>query len=399
MAIEFSTLGTLLLAIAVLFMGKRVNQCVPPLRNFGIPESITGGLFVSILVGLLYTHGIELHFNIELRSFLLLVFFTNIGLSATFPALMKVGRPLAIFLALVIVALLIQNAVGTTIACLLGMHPAVGLVGGSISLCGGHGTAIAWAKQLQEAFGMDNAMEVGCMFATFGLVLSGLSGGPIARRLIRKQNLTTRKAQCSNESNYHAARYGVIDVDQMLSAMFVVAFAMLLGNKGAEMLVERGFFVPEFVICLFSGILVTNLLPFVWPRFHGISKSDSLQLISDTALGLFFVISLMSIKLWLLTEMAGSLLIILTVQVAIMLMYGYFVVYRVMGKDFDAAVLSSGFVGISLGATPNAMTNMTAVTQNYGASPKSFAIVPLVGAFFIDIVNSIVIRLFMTFIA
>ena len=399
MVVDFSTQSTLLLAIAVLFVGKLINRSVPFFRNYDIPEPVTGGLFVSIILGLLHMQSINFQFDTELRNSLLLVFFTSVGLSAKISTLITGGRALVVFLGLLTVALLVQNTVGVTMASLLGLDPVVGLISGSISLSGGHGTAIAWAPQLQETFGLNNAIELGGVCATFGLVLGGFTGGPLAERLIRKQKLISHSKEHITIGSRYNEEHESIDAENTLIALLVVVCAMTAGSKGAQWLATHEFFIPEFVACLFAGILTTNLMPVLWPRSQWNGTTPSLALISDVALGLFLAMSLMSMKLWLLATMAGPLMLILAAQTLMMLIYVYFVVYRFMGQDFDSAVMSSGFVGIGLGATPNAMANMTAVTQHYGASPKSFVVVPLAGAFFIDIVNSIVIRFFIDLIS
>ncbi|WP_263081679.1 sodium/glutamate symporter [Endozoicomonas sp. Mp262] len=399
MVVDFSTQNTLLLAILVLFIGKLINRKVPFFRDYDIPEPVTGGLFVSIIFGLLHMQDIELVFDTNLRNSLLLAFFTSVGLSARLGTLIQGGRALIVFLGLLIVALLFQNAIGVTLASLLGLDPVVGLISGSISLSGGHGTAIAWAPQLSETFGINNAMELGGVCATFGLILGGFTGGPLAERLIRKQNLISHSKEHITIGSRYDEEHESIDAENTLIALLVVVCAMTGGSKATQWLTGYGLFIPEFVGCLFAGILITNLLPILWPRSQWDGSTPSLALISDVALGLFLAMSLMSMKLWLLATMAGPLLILLAAQTLMMLIFVYFIVYRFMGRDFDAAVMSSGFVGIGLGATPNAMANMTAVTQHYGASPKAFVVVPLAGAFFIDIVNSVVIRLFINLIS
>ncbi len=399
MVVDFSTQNTLLLAILVLFIGKLINRKVPFFRDYDIPEPVTGGLFVSIIFGLLHMQDIELVFDTNLRNSLLLAFFTSVGLSARLGTLIQGGRALIVFLGLLIVALLFQNAIGVTLASLLGLDPVVGLISGSISLSGGHGTAIAWAPQLSETFGINNAMELGGVCATFGLILGGFTGGPLAERLIRKQSLISHSKEHITIGSRYDEEHESIDAENTLIALLVVVCAMTGGSKATQWLAGYGLFIPEFVGCLFAGILITNLVPILWPRSQWDGTTPSLALISDVALGLFLAMSLMSMKLWLLATMAGPLLILLAAQTLMMLIFVYFIVYRFMGRDFDAAVMSSGFVGIGLGATPNAMANMTAVTQHYGASPKAFVVVPLAGAFFIDIVNSVVIRLFINLIS
>ncbi|GAA4652579.1 sodium/glutamate symporter [Kistimonas scapharcae] len=399
MVVELSTHRTLLIAILVLFIGKFINRRVPFFRNYDIPEPVTGGLFASIVLGLLHAvEGVDVVFDTTLRDSLLLAFFTSLGLSAKLDTLVQGGRTLVIFLGLLILALLFQNTVGVTIASLLGLEPLIGLISGSVSLSGGHGTAIAWAPVF-EKYGITNAMELGTVCATFGLVLGGFTGGPLAERLIRINRLKSSSKEHITIGSRYNEEHEPIDAENTLLALFTLVLAMVAGATSARWLVGMGIQIPEFVGCLFAGILVTNLIPKVFRKQQWSSTVPSLAVISDVCLGLFLAMSLMSMQLWTLASMAGPLFILLMVQTCLMLTFTWFVVYRLLGRDFDAAVMSSGMVGIGLGATPNAMANMTAVTQHYGASPKAFIVVPLAGAFFIDIVNSVVIRLFIDLLA
>ncbi|WP_330924018.1 sodium/glutamate symporter [Candidatus Sororendozoicomonas aggregata] len=395
MIVEVSTLTTLLLAMVVLFVGKLINRQVSFFRNYDIPEPVTGGLFVSIIIAILHMRGISFSFDSELSSALLLAFYSSIGLSARLSTLIQGGRALMVFLGLLIVLLLLQDFMGITIASMLGLDPVVGLIAGSISLTGGHGTAIAWAPQLQEAFGVENAVELGAVAATFGLVLGGFTGGPLAERLIRKYKLKSNSKEHITIGSRFNEEHELIDAQSTMFALFMIVLAMVLGSYISDYASSNGLFLPEFVGCLFAGILITNLLPLIVPRLQWSGATPSLAMISDVSLGLFLAMSLMAMKLWELAAMAGPLLVILAVQTVMILLFVYFIVFRVMGKDYDAAVMSSGFVGIGLGATSNAMANMTAVTQHYGASLKSFVVVPLAGAFFVDIANSVVLQLFM----
>jgi len=395
LVVELSTHRTLLIAILVLFIGKFINRRVPFFRNYDIPEPVTGGLFASMILGLFHAvEGVDVLFDTTLRDSLLLAFFTSLGLSAKVDTLVQGGRTLVIFLGLLILALLFQNTVGVTIASLLGLDPLIGLISGSVSLSGGHGTAIAWAPVF-EKYGITNAMELGTVCATFGLVLGGFTGGPLAERLIRINRLKSSSKEHITIGSRYNEEHEPIDAENTLLALFTLVLAMVAGATSARFLVSQGIQIPEFVGCLFAGILVTNLIPKVFRKQQWSSTVPSLAVISDVCLGLFLAMSLMSMQLWTLASMAGPLFILLMVQTCLMLTFTWFVVYRLLGRNFDAAVMSSGMVGIGLGATPNAMANMTAVTQHYGASPKAFIVVPLAGAFFIDIVNSVVIRLFM----
>lgn len=358
--------------IIVLFVGKRLNEKVAFLREFSIPKPVTGGLFFSILFATVYAvTGVAVEFDLAARDFLLLYFFTTIGINSSVKDLLTGGKPLVILLVITILYMVVQNLTGLSVAALFDLPAAVGLLGGTVSLIGGHGTAIAWAPRIAEDYGVSNAMEVGIACATFGLILASLTGGPIARFLIVHHNLTPDKADTldvgvSEEKDDSAIGY-MDFLDAILAIDLSVLFGLLL-NYGLKML---GLELPLFVPCLFAGILLTNLIPANFPRFSGMrwpSRTSSMALIADVALGTFLAMSLMSMQLWVLIDLAGPIFTLLAAQSAIAVAINIFVVFPLMGSTYHAAVVCAGFGGISLGSTPTAMANMSAVTQRYGAS-------------------------------
>ncbi|MBT6352973.1 MAG: sodium/glutamate symporter [Halieaceae bacterium] len=394
---------TVTLGIVVLFIGKRLNQVIPAFREFSIPEPVTGGLLVCILFYALHVFGgISVQFTLGARDVLLVYFFTTIGINASFRDLLAGGKPLVILLCATMVFMIIQNLTGIGVATAVGLEPAVGLLGGSVSLIGGHGTSIAWAPIFAERYGITGAMELGIACATFGLVLASLMGGPIAKFLIQKHQL-------SPESN-EPVDVGIMDADKpvglhymdVLDAILSIHICIIIGVFFDEGLEQLGVQLPLFVSCLFAGILITNLRPDALPRITGTkwpARTPAVALIADVSLGTFLAMSLMSMKLWELVELAGPLVLILGAQVAVAATFIIFVVFRIMGKNYEAAVVSAGFGGFSMGATPTAMANMSAVTKSYGACHQAFIIVPLVGAFFIDIANVIIIELMLSWFA
>jgi len=385
--------------IIVLFVGRRVNQMVAFLREFSIPEPVTGGLLFSIFFGIVYAAtGVAVEFNLVARDFLLVYFFTTIGLNASLKDLLTGGKPLVVLLAITILYMIIQNLTGVSVAALFDLPAAVGLLGGTVSLIGGHGTAIAWAPKIAENYGVSNAMEVGIACATFGLILASLMGGPIAKFLITRHNLTPVKTETLDVGVSKNKRDEGIGSLDFLDAVLAIHLSVLLGLLLNEGLHGLGLELPLFVTCLFAGILLSNLIPENFPRFSGTrwpSRTPSMALIADIALGTFLAMSLMSMQLWTLIDLAGPIFTILLAQFAIAVAMNMFVVFPVMGRNYDAAVVCSGFGGISLGSTPTAMANMSAVTQRYGASHLAFIIVPLVCAFFIDLVNALLIPFFL----
>ena len=387
------------LGIIVLFMGKRVNGTVGFLREFSIPEPVTGGLLFSILFGIVYAAtGVAVEFDLAARDFLLIYFFTTIGINASIKDLLSGGKPLVVLLVITVAYMVIQDLTGVSVAALFGLPAPVGLLGGSVSLIGGHGTAIAWAPRIAENHGVSNAMEIGIACATFGLILASLMGGPIAKFLITRHNLTPEKKEQLDVGVPEDNGNGRITSLDFLDAILAIHMSILLGLLLNQGLLRLGLELPMFVPCLFAGILLTNLIPENFPRLSGSrwpSRTPSMALIADVSLGTFLAMSLMSMQLWTLIDLAGPIITILLAQFMIAVAINLFVVFRAMGRNYDAAVVCAGFGGISLGSTPTAMANMSAVTQRYGASHLAFIIVPLVCAFFIDLVNAVLIPFFL----
>ncbi len=394
----FDSFTTLNLAILVLALGKWLTKRIALLREFNIPEPVTSGLLICAVTAILHgTTGIEIGFNLATRDFLLLYFFAAIGLNSDLATLRAGGKPLAILVAVTIGFMILQNLTGVGVAALMGLDRVVGLLGGSVSLLGGHGTTIAWAPVFAAEHGISNASEIGIACATCGLVLASLMGGPIARLLITKNNLEPRSIRQPDIGVTHETRSENIDHFSLLRTLFWLNMSLVLGNGIQDLLALAGVNLPLFVCSLFGAIVLTNTLPrffkIEWP-----AGSRSLALVSDIALGVFLAMSLMSLQLWTIASLAGPILAMLAAQFVLAFLFAYFVIFRVMGSDYEAAVVSSGFGGISLGATPTAMANMTAVAQKYGAAHKAFIIVPLVSGFFVDISNAIVIQQFLNWL-
>jgi ESS family glutamate:Na+ symporter len=387
---------TLILAILVLFAGKWITTKVAFLRENNIPEPITGGLLAALLFTI--THllfDITFEFALPIRDALLLVFFTTIGLSTRISTLIAGGKSLLILLLAVIAYLFIQNTVGILAMIAQGIVPLKGLLGGSVSLSGGHGTTIAWAPVFTNDYGINNAMEIGITFATFGLIIGGILGGPLARFLIQRYRLEATSKEAIEVGFKYEQQEEQIGVDHMLLSMLTIAIAIGMGIELNHLLGALGFKLPLFVACLFSGIMLTNIIPVIMPNLECPAGTPTLSLVSELSLGLFLAISLMSLRLWTIADFLGPIMFIMLAQVIALILYVVFVVFRLMGSSDEAAVISSGFTGLSLGATPTAIANMAAVTKHYGAAPLAFIVIPLIGAFFVDITNSIVIQTFL----
>ncbi len=394
-SITFSGLLTFTIAIVVFFVGSGINQAVPALRSWNIPEAVTGGLLAAVATLIAYrVFDTEVAFALGARDMLLLYFFTGIGLNARLDDLLAGGKPLLILLALTVAFLVIQNLVAIGAVAALSLPEGLTVFLGSASLIGGHGTTIAWAPLISQRFGVANVMEVGIAVATLGLVLASLAGGPIARHLIARYRLKSPPgeeavvglpASADRKASDDISHVSLLRTVLVLNVAILIAFAL-------EGVVENtGLKLPMFVVCLLVGIVLTNTVPHLFPRLLWPTRTRALALVSDLALNVFLAMSLMSMQLWTIGGLGLALVIVLAVQTLVAVAYIIFVVFPLMGKDYQAAVISAGFTGISLGATPTAIANMTAVTKTHGPAPRAFIILPLVSAFFIDIVNAAVI--------
>ena len=396
--IETSGLLTFTISIVVFFVGAGLNRWIAPLRRWNIPEAVTGGLLAAIVTLLAYrVFGLAITFSLGARDVLLLYFFTGIGLNARLSDLFTGGRPFLVLLALTVAFLLIQNLIAAGSVAVLGLPKGITVLLGSASLMGGHGTTIAWAPLIESRFGLANAMEVGVAAATLGLVVASIVGGPVASFLISRHGL---KGQIDE-----APAVGLADIPEepgkedlnhisLLQTMLVINVAILIGYIVDDLVAETGIKLPLFVSCMIVAIVLTNTIPRLLPRLRWPSRTPSLALISDLSLSIFLAMSLMSMQLWTLGDLGPALVIVLAAQTAAAVAYMLFVVFPAMGRNYLAAVIAAGFSGISLGATPTAIANMTAVTKAHGAAPTAFIILPLVSAFFIDLANALVIGLF-----
>ncbi|PQQ23869.1 sodium/glutamate symporter [Photorhabdus hindustanensis] len=387
--------GTLVASALVLLLGRKLVQSVPFLEKYTIPEPVAGGLLVAlILLVVQQTTGWEINFDLSLKDPLMLTFFATIGLNANLSSLKAGGRVLFTFVFVVVGLLLVQNTVGIALAELLGLDPLMGLLAGSVTLSGGHGTGAAWGKLFSERYGFENATEVAMACATFGLVLGGLIGGPVARFLVRNTKTPGLRGDDTEVPTAFEKPYTgrMITALVMLETIALIAICLMAGNFVSEFLQGTWFELPTFVCVLFIGVILSNSLSVL--GFYRVFDR-AVSVLGNVSLSLFLAMALMSLKLWQMASLALPMLVILTIQAIVMALYAIFVTYRVMGKNYDAAVLAAGHCGFGLGATPTAIANMQAITDRFGPSHVAFLVVPMVGAFFIDIVNAIVIKLYL----
>lgn len=405
---EFDGYYTLIAATLVLLLGKWLVNKIRFLRDFNIPEPVAGGLIAALLLFVLHQmYGVSFKFEKPLQDAFMLIFFTSIGLSADFSRLRAGGMPLVIFIAVVGVFIVIQNAVGVGLATMLGLDPLIGLMTGSVTLTGGHGTAGAWGPIFEKEHGVVGATGLGIAAATFGLVFGGLIGGPVARRLINRQG---RKPVAHSDKNENvvdnntddmfekAERPRLITAESAIETLAMFAASISFGQIMDS--IDSVYFpawlnLPKFVWCLFGGVILRNILT---SAFKMNMFDRAIDVFGNASLSLFLAMALLNLKLWELAGLAGPMAIILAVQVVVMMLYATFVTYVFMGRDYDAAVLSAGHCGFGLGATPTAVANMQSITNTFGPSHKAFLIVPMVGAFFIDFVNAMVLSGFVNFL-
>jgi ESS family glutamate:Na+ symporter len=389
---------TLIAATAVLLTGRFLVSRVRVLAHFSIPEPVAGGLVAALAVTtLLHVNGFSLTIDAGLQDSFMLMFFASIGLNADFSRLRVGGMPLVVLTVVVSAFIVLQNLIGVGLASLLGLHPLTGLLVGSITLTGGHGTAGGWGTMLED-MGVQGATAIGMACATFGLILGGLVGGPVAQRLLRglktpgQASLEDSSGEIAFEQPRHTR---LITADSALETLTLFAIALaaahFLAGILTEALAETTVRLPTFVLALGSGIIVRNVLSRV---FNVVIFDRCVDVIGNVSLSLFLAMAMLSLKLWQLVDLAIPLLLILCVQTVAMVCYASYVTFRFLGRDYDAAVIAAGHCGFGMGATPTAVANMQAVTQKFGISHKAFLIVPLVGAFFVDILNTILLSVF-----
>ncbi len=389
----------LVISVLVLYLGMYLNDKIRVLGNNYIPPAVTGGLISSAVVAIAYaTADVQINFDMQIRDILLLVFFSTVGLSAKFRSLTAGGKALGLLIGVAAVFLIIQNITGIGLVMLMGENPGYGLMAGSVSLAGGHGTAIAWGAQA-DAAGLKGASEIGIAFATFGLIAGGLLGGPIVRYLMAKNNLQGPEVEIPVQENdaasLEAGHASAGELRHILAGILVLALCVEIGHAVNRYLFAEGVVLPGFLTSMLVGIVITNLADIM--KWH--LNETTINKFGDVSLNVFLSMSLMSMQLWALSSSFFLIIIILIAQMLVMTVFSIFIVFRVMGKDYDAAVIASGFSGLGLGATPVAIANMSAVTSRFGPSIKAYLIVPLVGAFFIDVLNAATIKFFIEIIS
>jgi glutamate:Na+ symporter, ESS family len=386
--------STFVVASLVLLLGRKLASSVSLLHAYSIPEPVVGGLIAACALYAAHAiGGVNIQFDKTLSAPMMLTFFASIGLNADLASLKRGGRPLFVFLAVVFGLLLLQNLLGITLARLLDLSPFIGLLAGSITLSGGHGTGAAWGAVFSEKHSLHSATELALACATFGLVLGGLLGGPVARFLVGKSTSPENVSEDAEPGTFEQpASVRLITAPAMIETLALISVCLLLGQQISQWLQGSLLELPSFVCVLFVGVLLRNALAAL--GWYSVFER-CVSLLGNVSLSLFLAMALMSLRLWELAALALPMLVLLVSQAALMAGYAIFVTFNVMGRNYDAAVIAAGHCGFGLGATPTAIANMQAVTDKYGPSHVAFLIVPMVGAFFIDIANAISIKIFL----
>lgn len=395
---EVSAFAAVTCGFIVFFLGAFLSRRIAFLRDYNIPEPVAGGLAAALFTWIYFgLTGTKIIFDLEVRDQLLVIFFATIGLNARIADLVVGGRLLGILLVLTVAFIVVQNLVGLAGTQLFGLPAAASVLLGSASLIGGHGTAIAWGPTIKETTGFAAAEEIGLAAATLGLIFAALIGGPIAKYLIDRDKLEPGVSEGPIVGlPYESEQADDDDVDHvtLMRAMLAVHFAVIFGYMANEVIEASGLKLPLFVPCLLAGIVMSNTIPYLFPNLPWPARTRALAIISEYCLSVFLAMSLMSMQMWTLAGLGGTLIGVLLLQVVAATGFILFLVYRMMGANYTAAVLSAGFAGFSLGATPTAIANMSSVTKRYGPAPLAMIILPLVSAFFVDLANAFIIKFF-----
>ena len=399
--IELDAITTLCLACILYLIGQTIINHVSILRRICIPAPVIGGLIFAILVAVLDSFNIvKIKLDASfIQDFFMLAFFTTIGLGASLKLFKVGGKVMLLYFMFCGIMAFCQNVIGISLAKLLNIKPLLGLTAGSMSMEGGHGNAAAYGKTIQD-MGIDSAVTAALAAATLGLVFGGLIGGPVVKFLIKRYNL---KPEHSDDS---FKNYGEVEYNQSLHEKYkptqiffiqftILVFCMALGTYiGNTFTNLTNVNIPMYVGSMFVAVFVRNISEAAGFNIVDLKINEQ---IGDISLGIFLSLALMSIQLTEIYSLALPLIIIVLVQVVFMILFSIFVLFRGLGKDYDAAVMVGGFIGHGLGATPNAMANLDVITKKYGNSPKAYLVVPIVGAFLIDLIGVIIVIGFIQF--
>jgi len=380
---------TLALAIVVYYIGRWIKTKVTILEKFCIPSPVVGGLIFAILNLILTESNImTISLDSTLQNPFMLAFFTTIGLGASFKLIKQGGIQVGLFFIAALSLVIFQDILGVFLSKAIGVSPLLGLISGSITMTGGHGTGATWGALFESNYGLAGATTTAAAAATFGLICGSLIGGPIAKNLINKNKLK------NNADAFVATDTEIkekVNYEELFKTTSIIFISMGLGTILEMIFTKIGITLPAYIDAMIVAAIILNT-----GESTGKWKINSkcADIIGNISLNVFLSMALINLQLWELKSTAGPLLILLIGQAILMAIFAYFITFRLMGQDYDAAVMAAGHCGFGMGATPNGVANMEAITSKYGASPKAFFILPVVGAFLVDFSNSLVITLF-----
>lgn len=395
MKIDLDMYQTLAMAVLVLMLGKLLRSRVQVLERFCIPAPVIGGVLFAVFTCICYVTGIaEFSFDDILKEVCMVFFFTSVGFQANLKVLKSGGKAMVVFLGLVIALIAGQNFLAVGLAKLLGVSPLVGLCTGSIPMVGGHGTAGAFGPVLED-FGIQGATTLCTAAATYGLIAGSMMGGPVGKMLIEKHDLLKTVVPEDDSLLVEEEMKHERHVSMYPAAVFQIIIAVGIGTIFSKLLSLTGMTFPIYIGAMIAAACIRNIGEYSGKFTTYMGEINDLGGIS---LSLFLGMAMITLKLWQLADLAGPLVILLAGQTVLMLLYVIFVVFNVMGRDYDAAVIVSGVCGFGMGATPNAMANMQVICDKYSPSVKAYLLIPLVGSLFADFINSLVITLFINLI-
>ena len=391
MHLELNMYQTLAIAVLVLILGKFLKKKINFLEKFCIPAPVVGGLIFAIMTCVLYGLGIaELSFDDTLREVCMVFFFTSVGFQANLKVLKSGGKSLIVFLGLVIALILAQNFLAVGMSEVLKLNPLIGLCTGSIPMVGGHGTAGAFGPVLED-FNVASATTLCTAAATFGLITGSLIGGPIGKQLIEKKDLLKTAITEDDSLLVEEEKKHTRHTTMYPSAVFQLILAIGLGTIFSWLLTKTGMTFPVYIGAMIAAALIRNVGEYSGKFTIYMGEIND---IGGISLSLFLGMAMITLKLWQLASLALPLVILLGAQVLLMFLFARFVVFNIMGRDYDAAVLAAGTCGFGMGATPNAMANMQAICDRYAPSVKAYLIIPLIGSLFADFLNSLIVTFF-----
>lgn len=391
MIIHLDMYQTLAIAVVVLMLGQFLKMKINFLEKFCVPAPVVGGLIFAIFTCVCYVTGIaEFDFDDTLREVCMVFFFTSVGFQANLKVLKKGGKSLIVFVLLVVVLIFAQNFLAVGVASLLGLNKLIGMCTGSIPMVGGHGTAGAFGPVLED-FNISGATTICTAAATFGLVAGSLIGGPVGRKLIEKKNLLSTVVPEDDSLLVEDEKKHERHTNMYAIAVFQLIIAVGIGTIFSKLLTLTGMTFPVYIGAMIAAALIRNIDEYTGKfNIHMGEIND----VGGISLSLFLGIAMITLKLWQLSDLALPLVVLLMIQVVLIYVFARYVVFNIMGRDYDAAILAAGTCGFGMGATPNAMANMQVLCEKYAPSVKAYLLIPLIGSLFADFINSLVITLF-----